>query len=582
MFEMNRLMLSVVVGIVVLGSVGFTNVVFGYTLEAKIVPSDGAAGDLFGIAVSIDGDKAIASSSGDTVNGPDSGSAYIFEKNPDCDVCVMPIKLQREILLVADKGGHQASVFNLTFDQHLGTIPLFDPPSGCTLSKDTPIDIEIIGEYGFVTVPGLPDSTCENNQIAVIDIPNARLIQMISTDRGPAALDYYEGNLYVLNSVENTIQKINLNDFSIQQVIDLTADHLGHLYIGTYSIGPETFEIANDIVHFVYYLPAPPYASIEAVNLDTTYEGLVFADRTIAEPNTSSCNFHQNYVDDDGTNRPSPSLDALRTMKQLASDKIYVAGDGIIAVFDPTTEFGPGYPDQKLLTACIDAFYVSPKSKFTVIDDHVFVANPLVSPMITTIDLNTHEILGPTEVPFSSPLLGPTDIESINDNLYVINNIYFAPEDIDRIFPLTRPQVIEIDTRVINFDILPVSINLASGRTIDFDELDYAVAIDVYDPSQSSITSTSLEIRIPAWMKNNAGWWASGLISDSDFVLTLEHLIQEKIIVIPYELEKISSEKTSIPEWVKLNAKWWSEGIISDKEFALGLEYLIGIGVIRI
>lgn len=49
--------------------------------EARLLPEDGAAGDLFGRAVSISGDAAIVGASGNDDNGISSGSAYVFRHN---------------------------------------------------------------------------------------------------------------------------------------------------------------------------------------------------------------------------------------------------------------------------------------------------------------------------------------------------------------------------------------------------------------------------------------------------------------------------------------------------------------------
>lgn len=86
---------------------------------------------------------------------------------------------------------------------------------------------------------------------------------------------------------------------------------------------------------------------------------------------------------------------------------------------------------------------------------------------------------------------------------------------------------------------------------------------------------------VPAWVKNNAGWWADGTISESEFVSAIQHLIKENIIVVP---PTTVSEKTSegIPDWVKNTASWWSEGAISDGEFVNGIQHLITIGIITI
>jgi hypothetical protein len=36
-----------------------------------------------------------------------------------------------------------------------------------------------------------------------------------------------------------------------------------------------------------------------------------------------------------------------------------------------------------------------------------------------------------------------------------------------------------------------------------------------------------------------------------------------------------------IPGWVKTDAGWWTNGAISDKEFTDGIQYLISVGIIK-
>ena len=48
--------------------------------EAKLLPSDGAASDNFGVSVSISGDYAVVGAESDDVNGFHSGSAYVFKR----------------------------------------------------------------------------------------------------------------------------------------------------------------------------------------------------------------------------------------------------------------------------------------------------------------------------------------------------------------------------------------------------------------------------------------------------------------------------------------------------------------------
>ncbi len=52
-----------------------------YTEDAKLTASDGAANDFFGRSVSISGDTSIVGALGDSDNGTNSGSAYVFRDN---------------------------------------------------------------------------------------------------------------------------------------------------------------------------------------------------------------------------------------------------------------------------------------------------------------------------------------------------------------------------------------------------------------------------------------------------------------------------------------------------------------------
>jgi len=94
--------------------------------------------------------------------------------------------------------------------------------------------------------------------------------------------------------------------------------------------------------------------------------------------------------------------------------------------------------------------------------------------------------------------------------------------------------------------------------------------------------STPGEISIPDWVRNNAGWWSDGSITDNDFASGLEFMIKENIIKVPTTSNGQSTENAIIPDWVRNNAGWWSEGLISDKDFANGIQYLIQQGIISV
>ena len=52
------------------------------------------------------------------------------------------------------------------------------------------------------------------------------------------------------------------------------------------------------------------------------------------------------------------------------------------------------------------------------------------------------------------------------------------------------------------------------------------------------------------------------------------------IMFISASISKEQNEE--IPEWVKNNAGWWAEGIITDDDFINGIQFLIQIGLISI
>jgi hypothetical protein len=86
---------------------------------------------------------------------------------------------------------------------------------------------------------------------------------------------------------------------------------------------------------------------------------------------------------------------------------------------------------------------------------------------------------------------------------------------------------------------------------------------------------------IPDWIKNNAGWWAEGSISQADFVSGIQFLIQQNILQVP-PTQVSDSTSDNVPEWVKNNASWWADGTITDTEFVNSIQYLMKIGLIKV
>ncbi len=99
----------------------------------------------------------------------------------------------------------------------------------------------------------------------------------------------------------------------------------------------------------------------------------------------------------------------------------------------------------------------------------------------------------------------------------------------------------------------------------------------------TSSANTTQSTVIPAWIKNNAKWWSQGQIGDDQFVQGIQYMIQNGIIQIPVQSGSNATAGTQqIPAWIKNNAGWWASGQIGDDQFVQGLQYMIENGIIKI
>jgi cystathionine beta-lyase family protein involved in aluminum resistance len=71
-------------------------------------------------------------------------------------------------------------------------------------------------------------------------------------------------------------------------------------------------------------------------------------------------------------------------------------------------------------------------------------------------------------------------------------------------------------------------------------------------------------------------------VGDNDFVQGIQYLIQQKIITIPSTTQSSSVISNQIPAWIKNVAGYWANGQISDGEFVKGIQFLIQVGIIKV
>jgi len=125
--------------------------------------------------------------------------------------------------------------------------------------------------------------------------------------------------------------------------------------------------------------------------------------------------------------------------------------------------------------------------------------------------------------------------------------------------------------------------------TASITQLDIEKVISIYGREGFNLEGIEQEASVtvlPDWIKNNARWWAEELISDSEFIQTIQYLIQNKVMVIPVGTPDFSNPlfvvSQEIPPWIKNNADWWAQGLISDDDFVSGIKYLVEQGIIEV
>ena len=142
-----------------------------------------------------------------------------------------------------------------------------------------------------------------------------------------------------------------------------------------------------------------------------------------------------------------------------------------------------------------------------------------------------------------------------------------------------------------NFEFAPISGNEKFSVTLNDEPIDFIQSIDdmgfwhvaftVEPQSQGTLKISGFDKglppelpRIPVWVKQNADWWATGQISDSEFLEGIAFLFEKEVVSVS-EREVLSESQWTIPQWVKNSAGWWYEEKISDDEFLNIVENLV-------
>ena len=110
------------------------------------------------------------------------------------------------------------------------------------------------------------------------------------------------------------------------------------------------------------------------------------------------------------------------------------------------------------------------------------------------------------------------------------------------------------------------------------------IAFDSFgrETRESFVVTVGYEIvQIPDWFKHTANFWASQVMSDDEYIQTLNFLMDENIIHVPHTKMPKDNTDSDIPVWLKTNAEKWSEGEISNDEFSIGIQWMLNHGLIQ-
>jgi hypothetical protein len=142
-----------------------------------------------------------------------------------------------------------------------------------------------------------------------------------------------------------------------------------------------------------------------------------------------------------------------------------------------------------------------------------------------------------------------------------------------------------------NFEFAPISGNEEFSVTLNDEPIEFIQSIDdmgfwhvafTVEPQSQGILKISGFDKglppelptIPMWIKQNANWWSTEQISDSEFLEGIDFLFEKQIASVPTR-EVVSESQWMIPKWVQLPASWWYEEKISDEQFLKIIENLV-------
>ncbi len=142
-----------------------------------------------------------------------------------------------------------------------------------------------------------------------------------------------------------------------------------------------------------------------------------------------------------------------------------------------------------------------------------------------------------------------------------------------------------------NFEFPPITGNEEFDVTVNDEPIDFIQSLDemgywhvafTVDPtSQGVVKISGFEKglpeklpKVPEWIKLSADWWATGQISDTEFLEGIDFLFEKGIIFVAGK-EITTEQNWKIPSWYQKPVSWWFEDKISDDDFLNSIENLV-------
>ena len=113
-------------------------------------------------------------------------------------------------------------------------------------------------------------------------------------------------------------------------------------------------------------------------------------------------------------------------------------------------------------------------------------------------------------------------------------------------------------------------------------EPEYRDWFDSQFPEQTIFDILGFSTYIPDWIKTYSKNWATGKITDSEFIMGLDFMLTNKIIVLSGLEYSANSYIDEVPPWFRNTAHWWSNDLISNQDFVNSIKYLVLENIISI